>query len=154
MREAKHRGAQAAKSLTINDRGPSMPQAQTPQGSQPNGDHAESRTALLLRPHPSWPLPLLAQSRGAAAPLGAVEAVRPAHYSPIYGCLQHQARRAYWRAAPKEVEDVVAAVDPWLNQAACSRAGWRAALGAGERSNVQVRSCRRAVGLGSISTDE
>lgn len=38
--------AQAAKSLTINDRGPSMPQAQTPQRSQPNGDHAESRTVL------------------------------------------------------------------------------------------------------------
>lgn len=46
MREAKHRGAQADKSLTINDRGPSMPQAQTPERSQPNGDHAESRTVL------------------------------------------------------------------------------------------------------------
>lgn len=47
MREAKHRGAQAVKSLTISDRGPSTPQAQThqgSQGSQPNGDHAESRT--------------------------------------------------------------------------------------------------------------
>lgn len=112
MREAKHRGAQAAKSLTINDRGPSRPQAQTPQRSQPSGDHAGSRTVLLRPPHRSRLLPLPAQSRGAAASLGAVEAVRPAHYRLIYGCLQHQARGASWRAAPKEVEDVVAAVDP------------------------------------------
>lgn len=44
-------------------------------------------------------------------------------------------------------EDVVAAVDPWLNQASCLLPGRAGAC-------RQVRSCcRRAVGLGSISTD-
>lgn len=76
MREAKHRGAQAVKTLTINDRGPSLLQAQTPSALNPTMIMLNPERCCSSKAPSAWPLLLLAQSRGALAPLDAEVAVR------------------------------------------------------------------------------
>lgn len=66
MREAKHRGAQAAKSLTINDRGPPMPM---PRGPDSPG-LTQNPTVIML--NPEQVLAAAAPSTVAAAAAGPI----------------------------------------------------------------------------------